>query len=605
MVGLLGLAANAQDYIYATTEYGAVKGIKGEAGVWSKVPYAAPPVGPLRLRDPQPPTPWNDTYDASGIAPPCPQLKLDGDLLMGLEDCLYLRVTVPASLVSSGQLRSDGGNLPVMAFMYGGGWVIGDSVEALLYDAANLANKYNVIVVTPNYRLGSLGWLALPELAAESSRNMTGNYGLLDQQFALQWIQRNIEAFGGDPSHVLLFGESAGGFSVCAHLAMESSRGLFSAAAMESGSCDSPQFFRDYNKSVAFSYEFATAIGCSEKGPALLECLRSRSTEDMIKSILDWLNPNWPFTGADNLDQDAVDARRRDVVERLKGAPLKASPGLASIPEASRPTWMPVFAPVMPWSATVGTGDLQHVPLWYIRNGDWAKVPWIAGTNLNEASILAPLLPLVVHNTSFAYDDADTVRTLQQLFSSYKSSPTALAQAVNATLLEYPLGAYPDGFWRLSMLFTHYFFSCGTRRSIRAAATQDVPTYLYSFQHKLSWLFGLVEDLFGDFHSSELPFVFDNQWPLIIGAFNEADKTVAEAFGTFWTNMARGGSPNAANDGQPNWPQYNATDDISMTFAAPLYVETGYVDGLCDFWDHAECILDPQGASCPTAPFPH
>ncbi len=558
-------------------------------------------VGNLRLRNPQPPKPWAGTLDANGIPQSCPQLKLDGDLMLGGEDCLYLRVWRPANM-------APGQQLPVMVWLYGGGFVLGSADEFGLYDGTNLATKHNVIIVAPNYRLNSLGFLALPELAAETGNNATGNMGLLDQQMALRWTRENIANFGGDNSSITIFGESAGGFSVCWHLASPGSRGLFDAAVMESGSCNSPQFFRNQKANEAFSYEFAAAIGCGMRGPTLLACLRSRSTEDMLKSILDWLDPNWPFTNRTKglegrLPASSLRGNAPQGMHHISDVLAAANPDGRALPESLRPQWLPVFAPVMPWAATVDGVNLPVLPLAAIRSGNWAKVPFLAGSNKNEASILAPLLPIVVKGASFDYDDETVRLTIAQLIKD--ATPAAIEAVTNATLLQYPSADYKNNFWRMAQLFTHYFFSCDVRRAMRSVASQQSSAWLYSFERKLSFLFGLEDDLLGDYHSSEIAFVFGNQWPPIVHDFDADDAKLSEAMGTYWTNMARWHQPSHADDGQPTWSPYTSADDLTMTLASPVSMRTGYVEEACDFWDRMECIIDPQGAACSTADFQH
>lgn len=623
--------AHAQDVVI-NTSYGPVKGFtSGTVQEWQSIPFAAPPTGPRRFAAPQPPTPWTDVKDATGLPWPCPQIKLDGDLLFGNEDCLYLRVYRPADI-------APGEQLPVMFWIFGGGFMLGDGLEFGFYDGTNLATKHRVVIVAPNYRVDVFGFLALPELAAEDPNNSTGNMALLDQRAAMQWTKQNIQAFGGDPNNIAIFGESAGGFSVCFHLASPGSRGLFNAAIMESGSCDTPQFFREYNMAISFSRSYAAAVGCPGNGSALLDCLRSHNTEDLMRSLLDWFDPNWPWVNGtalaggnrDNLRSAIAKANNsgnntavratvaRDTERRAKEDPSRlvlvdadgnpdpdnlhiqdylaaANPLFRAMPNLGRPSWLPALAPVMPWSPVIDGVQLRGSPLWHIQSGDWAKVPWILGTNHDEANLFIPILPLAVKGSNgLDPTTQDTMNTLTQLLTPFvaKAGPGVIASVVNQSILLYPASDYKDNFWRTGALMTHYFFTCGTRRSARAAASQGVPVYLYSFERKLSFLFGLEYDLLGDYHSCEMDFVWDNEWPPVLHAFNDDDKALAAAMGEYWTNMARWRSPNDETTAIP-WPLYNASADISLTLDTPLNIRTGYAGEFCDFWDTATARLGP------------
>ena len=203
------------------------------------IPFALPPVEELRWRPPQPLGRWKGTLAARDFGPRCIQFNPSSDMIFrdpgSSEDCLTLNVWVPAD-ASPGK-KSPG--LPVMVWIHGGGFASGGTSEAR-HDGQFLAHR-GVIVVSMNYRLGIFGFLALPELAAESANHASGNYGLMDQTAALAWVQRNIAAFGGDPTNVTLFGESAGSRSVCEQMASPITRGLFAKAIGESSAAfDSP-----------------------------------------------------------------------------------------------------------------------------------------------------------------------------------------------------------------------------------------------------------------------------------------------------------------------------------------------------------------------------
>src|ERR1700681_1132107 len=230
-------AANRADPPRVTIDTGTLEGIVDSASgvnVFRGIPYAAPPVGPLRWRPPQPAAHWTGVRPASQLGHNCIQHQPYGDIdpfAAGIsEDCLYLNVwtsslPLPASRVAR----------PVLVWIHGGGFFAGFGGEER-HNGAPLAKK-GAVVVTLNYRLGAFGFLAHPALAAaaESPHRAAGNYGLLDQIAALQWVQRNIARFGGDPSRVTIFGESAGGFSVGSLIASPLAKGLFQRAILESG----------------------------------------------------------------------------------------------------------------------------------------------------------------------------------------------------------------------------------------------------------------------------------------------------------------------------------------------------------------------------------
>ncbi|HEY7323492.1 MAG TPA: carboxylesterase family protein [Streptosporangiaceae bacterium] len=221
------------------------------------IPYAAPPVGALRWQPPQPAPRWHGTRQATQFAPHCPQPTGVFGRPSTSENCLYLNVFRPAKQSSS--------DLPVMFWIHGGGYVGGESDD---YDPAGLV-KDGVIVVTINYRLGALGFLAHPALAS-SPGGPTGDYGLMDQQAALRWVRQNIRAFGGDPANVTIFGESAGGQSVLLQLISPPARGLFAKAIAESGGY--AQYPVSLASAEAQGQAFATKAGCPDQ---TAKCLRS------------------------------------------------------------------------------------------------------------------------------------------------------------------------------------------------------------------------------------------------------------------------------------------------------------------------------------------
>lgn len=242
------------------TSSGSVRGVvDNDYRVFKGIPYAAAPAGEMRWQPPAPAPAWAGTRDATKPGLRCIQdVRLDPDYgLPTSEDCLNLNVWTPSG-------ASPASPRAVMVWIHGGGFLNG---SADIYDARWLTTQGDIVVVTVNYRLGTLGFLAHPGLA---SNGQIGNYGLLDQQAALRWVRDNIADFGGDPSRVTIAGESAGAMSVCDHLVAPASAGLFRAAIMQSGPC---QVQADKVVAEEVSKEYAASVGCTDEHSAA-RCLR-------------------------------------------------------------------------------------------------------------------------------------------------------------------------------------------------------------------------------------------------------------------------------------------------------------------------------------------
>ncbi|WP_159605392.1 carboxylesterase/lipase family protein [Agromyces humi] len=266
----------AGDAPIVETADGPVRGVATPAGVeFRGIPYAAPPTGELRWTPPQPVTAWSDTREAAAFAPVCPQGPPSpwGQS----EDCLYLNVTAPA-----GDAASVGG-LPVIVYIHGGGFSYGEGAD---YDPAKLASE-GAVVVTFNYRLGLLGFLAHPAFTASPS-GATGNFGYQDQQAALRWVQQNIGRFGGNPRNVTIVGHSAGGLSVLAQLASPGAKGLFHRAVIQAGA------FALEQQSLATAEQAgqasAVALGCADQSA---ECLRNVPVDALVANAQPSFTPGY------------------------------------------------------------------------------------------------------------------------------------------------------------------------------------------------------------------------------------------------------------------------------------------------------------------------
>lgn len=244
----------------------------GKIDIYKGIPFAAPPVGPLRWKPPQPVAHWSGVRKAVEFGSRCVQGRIFSDMVFRdpgpSEDCLYLNVWTPA--------ESTGAKLPVMVWIYGGGFVGGSASEPR-QDGEHLAHK-GVVVVSMNYRLGVFGFLSHPWLTKESTHGASGNYGLMDQAAALAWVHRNIAEFGGDPDRVTIFGESAGSFSVSAQMASPLSKPLIRRAIGESGA-----FFgatlpaKSLKETEAIGQKFTDKLGAKS-----LENLRAISAAKLL-----------------------------------------------------------------------------------------------------------------------------------------------------------------------------------------------------------------------------------------------------------------------------------------------------------------------------------
>jgi para-nitrobenzyl esterase len=292
------------------------------------IPYAAPPVGALRWKAPVAPTPWS-TPRPSAFGSACPQLASWGEASVD-EDCLYLNVWAPVPRAASAA--------PVMVFVHGGGF-IGEAGDLGVWDGANLATTTGNIVLTINYRLGPFGFLSNPALRAEDPHGSAGDYGILDQIAAFQWVHDNIAAFGGDPTKVTIFGESAGATSMFVHLASPVSKGLFSRVIVESGFA-LPAWNGAAAKSQALAdsmgASFAAALGCTDPG-TLLSCLRAAAVQDALGALA------------------------------IPGSPSSLS--------------------VWPWFPVIDGYVLPTDPIQAIASGTFNEVPTLLGNNRNEGTL--------------------------------------------------------------------------------------------------------------------------------------------------------------------------------------------------------------------------
>ena len=312
------------------TESGQVRGLEADGVVSFKgIPYAAPPVGKLRWRAPQPAQHWNGVRDATKFGPECMQTS---DEVPKSEACLTLNVLRPATSAKQ---------LPVMVWIYGGANVRG---QTSLYPSGDALAKLGVVFVSMNYRMGRLGFFAHPALLAETPDEVHDNYGYMDQRSALQWVQRNIAAFGGNPKAVTLFGWSSGGGSVVAHLTSPLSRDLFQRAIMLSPGFPTPRAkagpLTELSDAENTALDYARSLGITAVGPEALAALRALPAEKLVE-------------GTDHEAEEAALATHKLIIG--VAGPMRDGKLVVEAPEIALAAGREAKVPVM-----IGATDRDH-----------------------------------------------------------------------------------------------------------------------------------------------------------------------------------------------------------------------------------------------------
>ncbi|MGA8643000.1 carboxylesterase/lipase family protein [Candidatus Binatus sp.] len=466
------------------------------------IPYAAPPLGPLRWTPPKPYGLFHGfVLQATQFGGDCTQPTASGPF--GSENCLFLNVFTPQNVLADDLLEDHGRGLPVMVWIHGGGLVNGG---AEIYDPTPMVKK-GVIVVTMNYRLGYLGFFA--QSALDSEGHPAGNYGLMDQQFAFKWVRQNIAGFGGDPDQVTIFGESAGGQSVYAHLASPTASRLFRGAISESGSTYEFQSYFDFIVSLTIGETIGTVFvppgdnvaagfGCSNPGETSSEtsmCLRGLSASALV------------------------------AVEPLGLFPF------------------------------VDGTLLTQTPAQAFADGQFNRVPVIHGTNHDEWRAY------VEGEYDFGVGpltDAEYPAAVVALFGDSVDNP--FVQFLVDT--EYPLSNYPpppgvvSAPLALGALGTDWAFACPARNA-DLLLSQYVPTYAYEFNDENAPQGPLPPGLtfpLGADHGAEIQYLFN--FEAVLGPFTPAQQQLSDAMINYWTQFAKTGDPNSPD--APTWSPYTA-----------------------------------------------
>ena len=404
--------------------------------VFYDIPYGQDTSGDNRWRAPLPYPSWGNTtiLDATASRDGCFGANSGSDptgtdAQSYSENCLNLRVWTPpvsaatTTTTTTTTTTNATGLLPVAVWLHGGGFMYGTTGDPI-YDGREYAVQHNTVLVTLNYRLGALGFLATPNSGGKSSHDLTGNYGLLDQQLALRWVQDHIASFGGDPTRVLIFGQSAGAMSIVCHLASPLSKGLFAAAEIRS---PVGLHYRTKSESKKHAATLATSLGCLPLGKGIVPCLRKKSAADIVKKQL--------------------------------------------IPEYIRHLTDPGHGiNFLQWIPTIDGIVLLNEPHDVIvQNQSWNRVPLIIGSMRNETNAWVP--------TNLTETEYEALFKVAMSLQWGKTSPLKIAALYNSTTIA------PTWFEKVSLASTDWLMTCYVRRIARAASLQGVPTFLYHFLH--------------------------------------------------------------------------------------------------------------------------
>lgn len=519
---------------------GQVSGVlDGDVSVFRGIPYAAAPVGELRWKAPQPAKPWSGVRKCTTFGPECPQIVVGGKNSQAAkqpqsEDCLFLNVWTPA--------RSPSEKLPVMFWIHGGAYQLGKG-SGTLYDGKKLA-EHGVIVVSINYRLGPLGFLALPQLTAESPNGSSGNYGLLDQQAGMKWVQKNIAAFGGDPSKVTIFGESAGAMSVCSQMTSPLSKGLFHQVISESS------LFIDRGLLMNATRPLAQAESIGQQYAARV-------------------------TGASS--PDVLGAMRAKPVKELLGMDLQTQPG--------------VFIENCLFVPVIDGWVLPEEPGRVFAEGKQHPVSLMIGSNSEEGN----LFTFSQEKTLKSMPVSEYEQKISQYFGQY--APQVMAM--------YPVTQTSDIYGQLSKVFTNFDFTSVARWAARRQVALGKKAFLYQFDKRplpptsflgpchgseIPFVFGTLVK--GASHNGAQ----ESMKALVVQTFErelknslvlhfaQDDLDLSDKMMGYWSSFAKTGDPNG--DGTDvKWPEFETTSDKNIELGRSVTVKTGLDAAGCDLAD--------------------
>tara|TARA_B110000211_G_scaffold186190_1_gene211311 strand:+ start:3248 stop:5071 length:1824 start_codon:yes stop_codon:yes gene_type:complete len=487
---------------------GEIIGLQGKHGAhtWLGIPYAQPPVGDLRWKAPLKALPWEGRQEMLGYGEQCPQLRVvagidDDRTYVGDEDCLRLNVWAPT--YHKDEVPTADKALPVMFWIHGGGNTVGSGGSDLvqIYDGAMMATEQKVIVVSVNYRLGPMGWFfheALRE-TSDTAADASGNYGTLDLISALGWVQENIAAFGGNPSNVTIYGESAGGFNVLSLMASPLARGLFHKAIVQSGGLN---IFTRKQSQVPWKNQGGNPVMTSQEMTA------------------NWLVRSGRASGKTSAMLMQSDLDSQALSNWLRSLPLQ---DIFDIFDAS-------FAGMIEMPLLIGDGyvlpEMTAVEI-FSDPALYANVPVILGTNRDEVALFLAFLPQYVGSVNG--------------FPATIKNPVAYSRDVK----------YGSQFWRVRGV-----------DEIAQAISQDQPGSVFSYRFDADdWRnLGFIDfqELFGAAHAVELFFVFgyfpDPMKILFPDSTFDDVSQLSHSMMSYWAQFARTGNPGSGgSDQESQW----------------------------------------------------
>lgn len=518
------------------TNEGWVRGtVKDGVSRFLGIPYAAPPVGNLRWQPPQPAPRWRGTLDATEYGNVCAQVTTLGVFAGPAsvdEDCLYLNI-----FTSQQATRHGGGKKrPVLVWIHGGGNVDGVSND---YDGSKLAtggpDGVDTVVVTVNYRLGLFGYLAHPALDNEG--HFFANYGIMDIQAVLRWVQRNIDSFGGDPDRVALGGQSAGAQDTAANMISPLSNGLFHRAILESSpTATLPPYAVGQTRGIAF----AEAAGCPGTGADAASCLRALTTEQVLQ-LQGTSNANGPYVTGPMVDGTVI--------------PL---------------------SPEQAWTS-----------------GRFNRVPMLGGNVLDEANFSIGITEYFSGPPQKAMTADDMTRLLTATYSGLSgpggSGAAYPAGTAAAVLAHYPVASYPSAARAYDTAST----DPGACRALHVDQLMSkwTPVYAYEFDYRNApYYFPALPDFQPlAAHTIDIQFLFPLWHGGILGVshpLNAQETTLSDQLVAAWTKFAASGNPNG--NGDSPWPRFTGQSPRLLSQNIPLttYTQTQFAtQHQCAFWN--------------------